>query len=251
MRPTLEIIPGVTFLLLALTLLSASGCARRSGARVDYASNKNAAIVRTESGEAATLSCPVGMVLVPSGPALFGPTEEKNQKEASAEERINVRAFCVDKYEWPNQAGEPPMRSVAWLEASNLCRGKGKQLCSEYEFEKACRGPSGTLFTYGDGYVDKGCAGAGDDYGLGQFTNCVSGFGVHDMSGGVYEWTSSGPNSGTTDESASRIVRGGMTAASPEKSARCTYRVRYTATASSREIGFRCCTAPQKDVLNK
>ncbi|HYG75768.1 MAG TPA: SUMF1/EgtB/PvdO family nonheme iron enzyme [Planctomycetota bacterium] len=244
--PYSSIIPAVL-----ASLLLFSGCTRSNKtARVDYAS-KSAAIVSSEKAGADPLmtTCPVGMVLIPTGPMLYGPTEERNSTAASKEapQRISMKAFCIDKYEFPNQPGEAPMRSLNWAESKELCVNKGKRLCSEYEFEKACRGPSATLFTYGDGFAEGACAKADQDYGIGQFTNCISGFGVHDMSGGVFEWTSSGPE-GNDGE---RFVRGGMSPDYSATTARCTYRGRFKATHFSREIGFRCCTSTLKEELQK
>jgi len=227
------------------------GCARGGRTeRVDYAS-KSAAIVSSEKAGSDPImtTCPVGMVLIPTGPMLYGPTDEKNVTPDSKEapQRINMKAFCIDKYEFPNQPGEAPMRSLNWAESKELCVNKGKRLCSEYEFEKACRGPSGTQYTYGDGFFEGACPKADQDYGLGQFTNCTSGFGVHDMSGGVYEWTSSGPEG----NDAERFVRGGLGGDAASSSSRCTYRGRQKASAFAREIGFRCCTSPTKEDLQK
>ena len=236
-----------------LSVCAVIGCAAsgNSKRKVDYLGSRGAVVSENDEKQSSIFSnCPPNMVLVPNGPMLYGPTDEKNAEHAAKEEaqRINVKAFCIDKFEWPNQPGEAPTRLVSWLEASSLCSTKGKRLCTEYEFEKACRGPSGTHYTYGDGFAAKACANANDDYGLGQFTNCVSGFGVYDMSGGVYEWTSSTPPTTTgPDTSGLRIVRGGMSADAEEKTSRCTYRLRFATTVTGREIGFRCCGALVKE----
>ena len=183
------------------------------------------------------------MVLIPAGPTLYGPSEETNVKPNPKElaQRVNMKAFCIDKYEYPNEPGEAPMRSVSWVEAGKSCGDRGKRLCSEYEFEKACRGPVGTLYTYGDGYADKVCPTASETYGLGQFENCVSGFNVHDMSGGVFEWTSS--NSSDDPKAELRIVRGGLSAQGAEQNSKCTFRSRRALGKSDHDVGFRCCAA--------
>ena len=237
---------------LALGLLVAViGCAAKNGgkaARVDYGSEKNTAIINSAKGDRLSASCPAGMMLIPSGPMLYGPNEEKDVPPTGKEDRINIKSFCIDKFEYPNEAGEAPTRSVPWLEARKLCGARGKRLCTEYEWEKACRGPAGTLYTYGDGYAAEVCPAASDEYGAGQFSNCVSGFGVQDMSGGVYEWT----NSSTTGKGADmKILRGGLSKDYPALTSRCTYRVRYASVGSGREIGFRCCGEAIKEELSK
>lgn len=241
----------VLFCAVLLTGLSLWGCARSGKtARVDYTASKGPIVSSEKSGENMMTTCPVGMVIIPGGPSLYGPTEEKNARaEKEAPQRITMKAFCVDRFEYPNQAGESPMRSVNWLEAKDLCVAKGKRLCTEYEFEKACRGPSGTLYTYGDGFAENACPAAGSDYGLGQFSNCVSGFGAQDMSGGVYEWTSSGPEG--SGDNGEKYLRGGLTAEIATTSSRCTYRGRMKGNFAGREIGFRCCASTLKEEMSK
>ena len=240
-----------SFIALVCVLVAAAvGCATAKR-KVDYQSGREAAAVENDQGKTSIFaSCAPDMVLIPAGPMLYGPTDEKNAEHAakSEAERVNMKAFCVDKYEWPNVSGEAPTRLVTWLEATSLCSKKNKRLCTEYEFEKACRGPGGTLYTYGDGFSQKACANATDEYGIGQFTNCISGFGVYDMSGGVFEWTSSTPPTTVgPDVSGLRIVRGGLTKDSAEKSSRCTFRLRFETSVSGHEIGFRCCGALIKE----
>ena len=233
-------------------LASLWGCARSGKtARVDYAASKGPIISSEKSGEAMMTTCPVGMVIIPGGPSLYGPTEEKDARRNDKDpaQRLTMKAFCVDKFEYPNAQGEPPMRSVNWLEAKDLCVAKGKRLCTEYEFEKACRGPSGTLYTYGDGYAEGACPAASADYGIGQFSNCVSGFGAQDMGGGVYEWTSSGPEG--AGDNGEKYLRGGLTAETATISSRCTYRGRMKGNMSGREIGFRCCASTLKEEMSK
>jgi formylglycine-generating enzyme required for sulfatase activity len=216
---------------------------------VDYTSVKERTVVATSEDGQALGSCALGMVLIPAGPMLYGPVEEKNVQPGAKDvaQRLNVQAFCIDKFEYPNEPGEAPMRSATWVEARTQCSNRGKRLCTEYEFEKACRGPSGTLYTYGDGYAAGACPNSTDDYGLGQFINCISGFGTQDMGGGVYEWTSS--SAGEDTHSEVRILRGGLADGNGEQTSRCTYRSRFAPAQASREVGFRCCGALIKEDL--
>jgi formylglycine-generating enzyme required for sulfatase activity len=236
--------------LICLIVASIFGCASsKREHRVDYLASKE---VSSDNGggdkPSIFSSCPPDMVMIPSGPTIYGPPEEKAGAAKEQPQRINMRAFCIDKYEYPNKQGEPPTRLVTWLEANTMCTTKNKRLCTEFEFEKACRGPTGTLYAYGDGYAAKACSTSTDDYGLGQFTNCVSGFGVYDMSGGIFEWTSSAaPAAQGQDDSGLRIVRGGMNADKSEQTSKCTYRLRFQTTVTAREIGFRCCGALTKE----
>ena len=52
-------------------------------------------------------------------------------------------AFCIDAYEFPNQAGVAARVNVTWPEAKEACEKPGKRLCTEEEWEKACTSGQG------------------------------------------------------------------------------------------------------------
>ena len=52
-------------------------------------------------------------------------------------ERRRPLRFCMDRYEWPNRAGELPRSLVSWPDARALCAGIGKRLCTTDEFNFA------------------------------------------------------------------------------------------------------------------
>jgi len=68
------------------------------------------------------------------------------KKDRCAKYRNKVRCFgksramhfCVDRYEYPNQAGVKPTVSVTWDEARELCATEGKRLCTADEWTQAC-----------------------------------------------------------------------------------------------------------------
>jgi len=62
--------------------------------------------------------------------------------------KITVRS-CVDKYEYPNQAGQKPMSYVSFNEGAKLCAAVGKRLCYEHEWEVACQGTEMLPYPYG------------------------------------------------------------------------------------------------------
>jgi hypothetical protein len=63
-------------------------------------------------------------------------------------------AFCIDVFEFPNRACELPFVFVTPSQALALCRAQGKRLCSQDEWNLACRGdPAGVsdrVYAYGD-----------------------------------------------------------------------------------------------------
>ena len=99
--------------------------------------------------------------------------------------------FCMDQYEWPNRPGERPMGSVSHDAAADSCASVGKTLCTMEQWTKACRGPEGNAYPYGKRYRQKNCYTSVTAVGRsGRRSNCRSWYGVYDMSGNLWEWTS-------------------------------------------------------------
>ena len=145
-------------------------------------------------------------------PAIFGaglfllsalPTHPTDEAQDVAPQidagMIRISDFLIDKYEYPNLQGELPRVDVTWSEAQSLCQATGKRLCSEYEWELACRGPEGQLYGYGSEFesgrchtpnkVDDEWKRGPDKVPSGFFPDCQSSLGVNDMIGNVWEWT--------------------------------------------------------------
>ena len=57
--------------------------------------------------------------------------------------------YCIDRFEWPNHAGELPSVMNSWHDAKASCEGAGKRLCTEAEWTLACEGPERLPFPYG------------------------------------------------------------------------------------------------------
>ncbi len=136
-----------------------------------------------------------------------------------------------------------PIRDITFNEAQRLCAGRGKRLCSEKEWEKACKGPDTFIFAYGDTYQADACPASGwfppfytvDDYSKGDgFNKCVSGYGVVGLSGGVLEWTK-------TKRGEKLIVKGGAIG-NESTGTRCAGRDGRAPNFSHASIGTRCCS---------
>jgi formylglycine-generating enzyme required for sulfatase activity len=153
-----------------------------------------------------------------------------------------VRPYCIDDYEFPNQPGKLPKVAAGYTEAEAQCKNAGKRLCSEDEWEKACKGPTGLRFPYGKDFDADACNtqdkkdAARQTTVAGAFTRCKSGYGVWDLSGNAAEWTSSAFEPGGGE----KAVKGGH-AARPGFDDRCASRRKLAPAAHDVRVGFRCC----------
>ncbi|RKH38164.1 hypothetical protein D7X12_27140 [Corallococcus sicarius] len=213
---------------------------------------KNASVPPTpgpSAGLGATLNCPPDMVPVSGGSFKKGSSKEDQQSFGSSDESllasVPVESFCVDTLEFPNKPGRKPRVSVSWLDAKGLCDAAGKRLCTENEWEKACKGPGNARYSSGDTLVASACntGTAGGTPGTlaasGQFDQCRFNFGPSDMSGNAAEWTSTTFPGSTED----MTIKGGSFD-SPSDTSRCAARKRGATTHKDANLGFRCCANP-------
>lgn len=194
--------------------------------------------------------CPDGMVYIPAGYFLMGssPSDPLRDFSEKPDVKVYVNDFCIDKYEYPNKENYIPKVNVTFYTAERLCADEGKKLCTEEEWEKACKGPSDLKYPYGNVWNATKCDTQNSDgtnrsiVPSGTYKKCVSGYGVYDMSGNVMEWTNSVFSS---EDTADKVVKGGSFT-KPDWATRCAYRYNMLPGSSSNEVGFRCCKAPEK-----
>jgi serine/threonine protein kinase/formylglycine-generating enzyme required for sulfatase activity len=193
---------------------------------------------------AAAQGCPEGMKRIGGGPAHVG-TEAADDMRNFGDRppaTVQMKAYCIDSYEWPNAAGRAPKIAAGFSEADSSCKKAGKRLCSEDEWEKACKGPSDLRFPYGSTFDPDSCNTQDKDgnprklAASGAYPNCHSGYGVYDLSGNAAEWTAS-PFEGAGGD---RAVKGGN-ATRPSFDDRCSSRRRLATSAHDLNVGFRCC----------
>ena len=146
-----------------------------------------------------------------------------------------------------------PVVSVSWHEAEAFAEWKGGRLPTELEWEKAARGEKGNIYPWGRKFDPARCV-------LGTcrtrpvsragIAKGASPYGVMDMAGNVFEWTSSWygeinfsdqktlkfPESGTD-----RVMRGGSWSDDEDEFGcmRGDYRAKYSPDSRSRDVGFR------------
>jgi len=187
------------------------------------------------------------MAWIPPGAFRAGTPAGRTPRVADEEmpgTAVEMGGFYIDLLPWPNEPNAIPTSNVSRDEAEQLCTSKGKRLCTELEWERACKGPESTTYEYGDTYRKEPC-GTGVALELaarrptGEHAQCKSGFGVSEMHGGVWEWTSSAWGRGSRD-AAQGVLRGGNSPAG-ELVGRCANAIARSASKKSPTMGLRCC----------
>jgi hypothetical protein len=173
---------------------------------------------------------------VPAGKVVSGSTPGDKGRDPTLEPPlvpVELGGFSIDRFLYPNDPAKPALTGVSRSRAAELCQQAGGRLCTELEWERACKGPDDTPFAGGAAW-DPTCAGAPE--------KCASGFGVLGMGAAKREWTASdvAPAEGAQKAAAVRGARGD--AVGPDH--RCAHRAAVDATASGDDLGFRCCHGP-------
>jgi formylglycine-generating enzyme required for sulfatase activity len=166
---------------------------------------------------------PNEMILIPAGKFLMG--SDERMPDEGPEHTVNLKAYWIDKYEvtnaqykkfidatgrrspdhfrnrtYPEGKADHPVTFVNWYDATDYCTWAGKRLPTDAEWEKAARGTDGRMFPWGDEFdINKAntpqrwakMGMTGDTTPVGSFEGGKSPYGVYDMSGNVWEWTSS------------------------------------------------------------
>jgi formylglycine-generating enzyme required for sulfatase activity len=183
-----------------------------------------------QSGREITGKDGAPMVLVPAGEFLY---RDDNQ-------RMSLPAFYMDKYEvttnryakylqatgrkeplrWHEVSqgsdGDRPVIGVLWDDADAYCRHYAKRLPTEQEWEKAARGTDGRQYPWGNeeptsrhAHFNKCCQwnGYGTLATAGSYEVGKSPYGIYDLAGNAWEWTSSEYSRATNYTY--RVIRGG------------------------------------------
>lgn len=218
---------------------------------------------------------PKGMVLIPGGEFVMG-TDTGDEYERPAHS-VKVQPFYIDLYEvtcanyaeflkatnhkapdgWSTRvcgtnAQQQPVTGVDWFDAAAYASWRGARLPTEAEWEFAARGTDGRRYPWGDDW-QANMANAGDNssgalVNVGSYPNGRSPFGVYDMVGNAWEWTSSAlrPYPGNKfrkqPEGERRIMRGGSWARDDPPDWTTTFRG-FAAPAGGADYGktgFRC-----------
>jgi formylglycine-generating enzyme required for sulfatase activity len=170
---------------------------------------------------------------VPAGAFVAGSTPGDRGRDPTLEPAllgVELGAFSIDRNAYPNDPTKPPLTGVTRGRAAELCQERGGRLCTELEWERACKGPDGTAYA-GASAWEAECARAPG--------TCASGFDVAGM-GAMREWTASdvAPVQDVTVKAAS--ARGARRDAS-DVDRRCAHRSAVDPSATGDDLGFRCC----------
>jgi formylglycine-generating enzyme required for sulfatase activity len=123
------------------------------------------------------------------------PTEVTNQQYAQCV-RAGACTKPADGDRWRDPAyANHPVTNVNWYQANDFAAWAGGRLPTESEWEKACRSTDSRVFPWGDQLPTQAVANYGntvtDTVPVGSYPDGSSPYGVLDMSGNVWEWTSS------------------------------------------------------------
>jgi len=220
------------------------------------------------------------MVFIPAGPFIMGSNDRDPSAQSNEKPQVTVtlKDYWIDETEvtnaqyaecvhnglctetksrhFDNEAyADHPVVGVDWFQAGTYCKWAGRRLPTEAEWEKAARGPDGLIWPWGNQEPDDTRANftGKDTQPVGSYPDGAGrAFGVLDMAGNVWEWTSAWYLSdyyktmpldnppGPTDGPANlRVLRGGSWGTTPV-SIRAANRSRNAPTAQADTIGFRC-----------
>jgi formylglycine-generating enzyme required for sulfatase activity len=165
------------------------------------------------------LQPPDGMALIPAGPFLMGNNNDFHDNDADEKPRhiVNLQPFFIDIYPITNQdykafvdasghrtpqywtdSGEipdgkqlHPLTGVNYMDATAYAQWKGHRLPTEQEWEKASRGTEGLRWPWGNIFDEnKANVGQRTTTPVGAYPKGCNAYGLCDMAGNVWEWTS-------------------------------------------------------------
>lgn len=218
------------------------------------------------------------MVMIPAGEFIMGSNERWDDE--SPEFIAQTSTFWIDIFEvtnteyknfadltdysspalWddnkvPKGLEEHPVTYVSWNDASAFCRWTEKRLPTEGEWEKAARGTLGYAFPWGNEFDSSNSNNPQSESKgtkpVGSYEKGKSPYGLYDMSGNVWEWTStwymphpSNKIPSTKYGKTNRVIKGGSwfdcLAYGCGISALAYNRGAVVPTTRNNTIGFRC-----------
>ncbi|MFZ4793119.1 MAG: SUMF1/EgtB/PvdO family nonheme iron enzyme [Blastocatellia bacterium] len=258
---------------------------------VGTSGEQTAPVGTTQLGDTGlAVTVPEGMVIVRGG--IFRMGREDGAEVERPVHEVRVAPFFIDRTEvtneqylryvratgvspprhwsgamYPTGRSQFPVVNVSWNDAKAFAEWAGKRLPSEAEWEFAARGLDGRFYPWGNDWSSLNSnsgqsAETSRDAGLvrvGSFPGGLSPFGVADMAGNVWEWTSdklisytAGPAGapGARQMEEGRVIRGGAYDTSPEHSTT-TFRGVVPEANGYDKTGFRCVRSVQSSAVTQ
>ncbi len=188
---------------------------------------------------------PDQMIPVPGGTLLAGSAPQDILRLQYAESDLvpfEMTPFEMDALPFPNDPDRPFYTNVTRAEAEQTCAEVGKRLCTELEWEWACKTQENYRYPTGNGYDPA-------RYPEIEIHQPASGFGVFGM-GRILEWTASVWGAEPDQE-----VRGVARGFAPDQETteaqgrRCAHRWRRMPDGASPALGFRCCRGEENKAV--
>lgn len=229
-----------------------------------------------------TVEIPKNMVLIPEGEYKVGIDKAGPDGDtfSSPSRSVKLSAFYIDIYEVTNEEyikfiqatnhpvpkdwqngqytgkADDPVTNVSWQDAESYAKWAGKRLPSEEEWEIAASGQEHFLYPWGEkpdtSRANSKEFGAKSVRTVGSVKTSKSSFGAFDMSGNVWEWTSSMPKAypgsksePIKDAENKRVFRGGSFQESIDYCTT-TFRGFDSIEKAYPTLGFRCAKDVQK-----
>ena len=187
----------------------------------------------TEPQARQTAQIPGGTLRAGSTPGDAGRVPELEAKN----QEVELGPFSIDRLPYPNDPEEPALLGKTRDEARRLCAERSARLCTEVEWERACKGPKQDEYPSGVIWDPSCTAGA---------KTCATGFDVLGLGTTAAEWVAGDV---TIDDKRKGVLRGAGKSASGLEH-RCAARHPTDGATQSQDIGFRCCQgAPNAAVV--
>ena len=147
---------------------------------------------------------------------------------------LKMAPFEIDGLPYPNDPGRSFVTNVTKADAERMCGEQGKRLCTELEWEWACKSSNNRRYPSGNTYD-------ASDYSASEPLLPASPFGVFAM-GRLLEWTAD-PWGMEADQVERGVAKGYADGfeLTPKSGRRCAARWRRFPTGTDGAVGFRCC----------
>jgi hypothetical protein len=170
---------------------------------------------------------PTGAFEAGSVPGTEGRIPQLEQRSSTVE----LGSFQIDRLPFPNDPAVSPLTNVSRSEAMARCAERGARLCTELEWERACKGPKSEPYSTGARF-ETTCSKSPSE--------CASGFDVLGLGTVIREFTASDVVAPSTGTSRGAAIRGAAAnAAKPLH--RCARREFLAEGERASDLGFRCC----------